>query len=204
MLKNFLDFLNEKKLKETDGGDIEGVETRIGEEDDEEITTEKKKLKEKCKVREEDDYQADFDEEEDDTSIFQKQQMEDEMDLVDAIIEKATDIKTNAKVIALKTALSIAFEEQEIPYEISFGSDILESGGAYYALKENAEITRAILNGEEKGAKRHAVCLNAGAALYIAGKADTLEAGVSLAEQLIDSGAAAAKLAEFIEESNKA
>lgn len=70
--------------------------------------------------------------------------------------------------------------------------------------EENAEITRAILNGEEKGAKRHAVCLNAGATLYIAGKADTLEAGVSLAEQLIDSGAAAAKLAEFIEESNKA
>ena len=70
--------------------------------------------------------------------------------------------------------------------------------------EENAEITRAILNGEEKGAKRHAVCLNAGAALYIAGKADTLEAGVSLAEQLIDSGAAAAELAEFIEESNKA
>ena len=70
--------------------------------------------------------------------------------------------------------------------------------------EENAEITRSILNGEEKGAKRHAVCLNAGAALYIAGKADTLEAGVSLAEQLIDSGAAAAKLAEFIEESNKA
>ena len=33
MLKNFLDFLNEKKLKETDGGDIEGVETRIGEDD---------------------------------------------------------------------------------------------------------------------------------------------------------------------------
>mgnify|MGYP001027834685 CR=1 FL=1 len=57
--------------------------------------------------------ESDFDEEEDDTSIFQKQQMEDEMDLVDAIIEKATDIKANAKVIALKTALSIAFEEQE-------------------------------------------------------------------------------------------
>ena len=57
--------------------------------------------------------ESDFDEEEDETTIFQKQQMEDEMDLVDAIIEKATDIKANAKVIALKTALSIAFEEQE-------------------------------------------------------------------------------------------
>lgn len=69
--------------------------------------------------------------------------------------------------------------------------------------EENAKITRDVLNGEEKGAKRQAVCLNAGAALYIAGKADSIEAGVRLAEQLIDSGAAAAKLAEFIRESNR-
>lgn len=69
--------------------------------------------------------------------------------------------------------------------------------------EENAKITRDILNGTEKGAKRQAVCLNAGAALYIAGKTDSLEAGVRQAERLIDSGAAAAKLEEFIEESNK-
>ena len=68
---------------------------------------------------------------------------------------------------------------------------------------ENAEITRAILKGEEKGAKRQAVCLNAGAALYIAGKADSMEAGVKLAESLIDSGAALKKLEEFVEETNK-
>ena len=67
---------------------------------------------------------------------------------------------------------------------------------------ENAEITKAILKGEEKGAKRQAVCLNAGAALYIAGKADTMEAGVRMAEELIDSGAALKKLEEFIHESN--
>lgn len=67
---------------------------------------------------------------------------------------------------------------------------------------ENAEITKAILKGEEKGAKRQAVCLNAGAALYIAGKADTMEAGVHMAEELIDSGAALKKLDEFIHESN--
>ena len=69
--------------------------------------------------------------------------------------------------------------------------------------EENAKITRDILNGTEKGAKRQAVCLNAGAALYIAGKTDSLEAGVRQAEQLIDSGAAAAKLKEFIKESNE-
>ena len=68
--------------------------------------------------------------------------------------------------------------------------------------QENAEITRAILKGEEKGPKRQAVCLNAGAALYIAGKAETLEAGVRMAEQLIDNGAAMKKLEEFVVKSN--
>ena len=67
---------------------------------------------------------------------------------------------------------------------------------------ENAEITKAILRGKEKGPKRQAVCLNAGAALYIAGKAETMEAGVRMAEELIDSGAALKKLEEFIQESN--
>ena len=69
--------------------------------------------------------------------------------------------------------------------------------------QENAEITRAILKGEEKGPKRQAVCLNAGAALYIAGKAETMEAGVRMAEELIDSGAALSKLNEFIKISNE-
>ena len=68
---------------------------------------------------------------------------------------------------------------------------------------ENAEITRKILSGKETGAKRQAVCLNAGAALYIAGKAESIEAGVKMAEELIDSGAALAKLNQFVEESNR-
>ena len=68
---------------------------------------------------------------------------------------------------------------------------------------ENAEITKAILRGEENGPKRQAVCLNAGAALYIAGKAETMEAGVRMAEELIDSGAALKKLDEFIACSNE-
>ena len=69
--------------------------------------------------------------------------------------------------------------------------------------QENAEITRAILKGEEKGPKRQAVCLNAGAALYIAGKAESIEKGVRRAEELIDSGAALKKLEEFIQASNE-
>ena len=78
------------------------------------------------------------------------------------------------------------------------GKDALVGGTP----EENAAITRAILSGEEQGPRRQAVCLNAGAALYIGGKADTLEAGVRLAEQLIDSGAALAKLSEVAAASN--
>ena len=69
--------------------------------------------------------------------------------------------------------------------------------------QENAEITKDILSGKEKGARRQAVCLNAGAALYITGKADTIEKGVHMAEELIDSGAAGRKLEEFVQESTR-
>lgn len=67
--------------------------------------------------------------------------------------------------------------------------------------QENALITRDILEGKERDPKRGAVCLNAGAALYVTGKAETIELGVRMAEQLIDSGAALLKLEEFIQES---
>lgn len=66
---------------------------------------------------------------------------------------------------------------------------------------ENAAITKAVLAGEQ-GARRTAVVLNAGAGLYVAGKADSVEAGVRLAEELIDSGKAEKKLEEFVKYSN--
>lgn len=69
--------------------------------------------------------------------------------------------------------------------------------------QENAAITLNILQGKEKGAKRNTVLLNAGAALYIGGKADSFNDGVHLAAQLIDSGRALATLEKFIEVSNR-
>lgn len=62
---------------------------------------------------------------------------------------------------------------------------------------QNAEITRRILRGEERGPKRDAVLLNAGAALFVAGKTKSLAEGWELAGELIDSGKACAKLAEL-------
>ena len=68
--------------------------------------------------------------------------------------------------------------------------------------EENAKITLSILNGE-KGPRREAVLMNAGAAFYVAGKADTLEDAVKLAAEIIDSGKAKARLDEFIKLSNQ-
>ncbi len=67
---------------------------------------------------------------------------------------------------------------------------------------ENAEITRGILKGD-KGPRREAVLMNAGAALYIGGKAGSMKEGIGLAAQLIDSGKALETLERFVEISNQ-
>ncbi len=67
---------------------------------------------------------------------------------------------------------------------------------------ENAEITKAVLNGEQ-GPRRTAVLLNAGAAIYIGGKAATLAEGIRVAAEMIDSGKAMAVLSAYVEETNK-
>ena len=68
--------------------------------------------------------------------------------------------------------------------------------------EENAEITLSVLNGE-KGAKRDAILLNAGAALYIGEKAESIKEGIILAAEIIDSGKALTTLRRLIEVSNR-
>lgn len=68
--------------------------------------------------------------------------------------------------------------------------------------EENAAITKAILNGE-RGAKRDAVLMNAGASLYIGRKVETMKDGIKFAAELIDSGRAFEKLNAFIYASNR-
>lgn len=67
---------------------------------------------------------------------------------------------------------------------------------------ENAQITLNILKGAQ-GHKRNAILLNAGAALYIGGKAETMKDGVARAAELIDSGKALHTLEQLIEVSNR-
>lgn len=67
---------------------------------------------------------------------------------------------------------------------------------------ENAEITRGILKGE-KGHRRNAVLMNAGAALYVGGKAESMKEGIRLAAEIIDSGKAYETLEKMINVSNR-
>ena len=84
-----------------------------------------------------------------------------------------------------------------------FGYDFCDKkeleGGS---VKENAEIIRNIFNLKDNGAKRKAVCMNAGAGFYIAKKVKNIKEGVQMAESLIDKKKAFEKLEDFIKESN--
>ena len=67
---------------------------------------------------------------------------------------------------------------------------------------DNVEIAKKLLSGEDRGTKRTAILLNAGAALYIAGKASDMKEGVKLAAEILDSGAALKTYEDFVRVSN--
>ena len=68
--------------------------------------------------------------------------------------------------------------------------------------QENAEITKGILKGEIRGTKRDTVLMNAGAAIYVAGKAASLAEGIQTAEAALDSGRAYQVMEDYIRLSN--
>ena len=69
---------------------------------------------------------------------------------------------------------------------------------AFGAPEENAQVTRAVLSGAESGVARSLTLVNAGAAVYAAGRADTIAAGVAVAASAVDSGAANDVLERFV------
>lgn len=72
----------------------------------------------------------------------------------------------------------------------------LAGGDADY----NARVTIDLLRNCSKGPRRDVVALNAAAAIYVGGKADSISEGISLAEESIDSGKAYLKLAMLVRE----
>lgn len=82
---------------------------------------------------------------------------------------------------------------EQFGFQRAAGKEMLQGGTA----KQNAEILRSILDGEQ-GVRREVVLMNAGAALYAVGEAGSISEGVEKAAASIDSGAAGNKLADFI------
>ena len=89
-------------------------------------------------------------------------------------------------------------DPQEFGFKLAKKEEI-KGGNA----NDNAQITRAIISGKEKGAKRDIVLLNAGVALYVDGKARDIKEGIEMAKDAIDSKKAQKKLEEIIETSHK-
>ncbi len=84
-----------------------------------------------------------------------------------------------------------------------FGMQRCEIGAVAGGTPEhNAQIIRDIFFGKERGPKRDLVVLNAAGSFVVADKARTLQEGVQMAKEIIDSGRAADKLSEFIRVSN--
>ncbi len=67
---------------------------------------------------------------------------------------------------------------------------------------DNVEIAKRLLSGQDHGTKRTAILMNAGAAFYITGKAPDMAAGIKMAEEIIDSGAALKTYEDFVRVSN--
>ncbi|MCT4598017.1 MAG: anthranilate phosphoribosyltransferase [Vallitalea sp.] len=107
-------------------------------------------------------------------------------------------ITCNSKVTELNHNEIITYEISPETYGINLSTidDIVGDSAI-----ENAEIIKNIFNGE-KGSKRDILTLNAGAGIYIAGKADSIEQGINIAQNIIDTNKANEKLEQFIKYSN--
>ena len=99
----------------------------------------------------------------------------------------------------IKEAIVKIVDKQDLTYDEAYTvMNEIMSGGTP---AENAIITRAILDGTDRGHKRNAVLINAGMALCIGDIAANINEGVKLAAELIDSGAALKKMEAFVEAS---
>lgn len=95
------------------------------------------------------------------------------------------------QVCEIRDGILMKYELSPEKLGLPLGEKQEVSGGL---AKDNAEITVRILSGKEQGAPRNIVLLNAACALYITGRAKSLQEGVALAAESVDSGRALAKL----------
>ncbi|MCX8022082.1 MAG: anthranilate phosphoribosyltransferase [Syntrophorhabdaceae bacterium] len=104
--------------------------------------------------------------------------------------------------VTSETKVAEIKEGQIINYTIDprdYGIPLYDSQGLIGGNSdENAFFLREVLSGRERGAKRAAVLINAGAAFYVSGHCRDLTEGIVRAERVIDSGSAMAKLEELV------
>jgi hypothetical protein len=106
---------------------------------------------------------------------------------------------TTTLVNEIKDGEIIEYKIDPKDYGIEYASPADLKGGE---AADNAKITRDIFAGV-KGPKRDIVVLNSAAGIYIGGKASSIAEGVKIAEEMIDSGKAAAKLEELIKKTKE-
>ena len=102
-------------------------------------------------------------------------------------------------VCELKEGITKSYELSPTDYNMKISKKVDLVGGD---AKTNARITRDILKGQ-RGSKRDAVLLNSAAGLYVSGKVESINEGVELAGEIIDSGRALRQLEKFIEVTNR-
>lgn len=103
-----------------------------------------------------------------------------------------------SEIIEGGRVISYKISPEDFQIETGSKADLVSTG-----LNDNVLITKLILEGKDIGAKRDAVILNAGAAIYLADITKTLKEGILVAEQTIESGAAKQKFEELIAVSNR-
>lgn len=113
-------------------------------------------------------------------------------------LDEAT-VTGETRVSELKDGLITTYNINPVDFfDESFTGDALRGGDASF----NAEITKSILSGQRRGACRAIVLLNAALAIVAGEKAASIQEGIQIAEECIDSGAALKKLHALIELSN--
>ncbi len=118
-----------------------------------------------------------------------------------ALVVHGTDgmdeISTSATTVAAEVSNGGIKEYELSPEDLGLARhapDGLLGGDAHL----NARILRDVLSGKEKGAARDVILLNAGAAIFVSGRTDTIEEGVRRAQESIETGAAERALDDFI------
>ncbi len=109
-------------------------------------------------------------------------------------------IEAPTKVAEYKDGHVKSYEIKPTDFGIKLASLNEIKGGSP---EDNAKIALGILSGKEKGVKRSVVLLNAGVALYVAGKAESIQDGIDIAKNSIDSGKALEKLNKLKDWTNK-